>query len=375
MRVLIAAGGTAGHINPALAIAGALKKRHPDAEIHFAGRQKGMEYGLVSKAGYAFHPIEVNGIQRRLTPKNIARNLVALWHLALSGPRAGAILREVKPDLVIGAGGYVSGPVVQAAARRGIRTAIHEQNAFPGVTNKLLAPDVDIVFAAVPAAVEKLGAPEKTQVVGNPVRPEVFEKAGERDAIRAQLGAGDRTVILSFGGSLGARRVNEVVADLCAWEQKEHKPVLHIHATGQYGVELFQNLEKEKGFAPGESLVVKEYINNMPELLAAADLVISRAGALTLAELEAEGRAAILIPSPNVAENHQYYNAMELQKAGAAVVIEEKELTGEKLVSTVSGLLAEPGRLAAMGKNARTLSVDDSLDRIADALMKLVKTP
>lgn len=117
MRVLIAAGGTAGHINPALAIAGALKKRHPDAEIHFAGRQKGMEYGLVSKAGYAFHPIEVNGIQRRLTPKNIARNLVALWHLALSGPRAGAILREVKPDLVIGAGGYVSGPVVQAAAR------------------------------------------------------------------------------------------------------------------------------------------------------------------------------------------------------------------------------------------------------------------
>lgn len=375
MRVLIAAGGTAGHINPALAIAGALKKRHPDAEIHFAGRQKGMEYGLVSKAGYAFHPIEVNGIQRRLTPKNIARNLVALWHLALSGPRAGAILREVKPDLVIGAGGYVSGPVVQAAARRGIRTAIHEQNAFPGVTNKLLAPDVDIVFAAVPAAVEKLGAPEKTQVVGNPVRPEVFEKAGERDAIRAQLGAGDRTVILSFGGSLGARRVNEVVADLCAWEQKEHKPVLHIHATGQYGVELFQNLEKEKGFAPGESLVVKEYINNMPELLAAADLVISRAGALTLAELEAEGRAAILIPSPNVAENHQYYNAMELQKAGAAVVIEEKDLTGEKLVSTVSGLLAEPGRLVAMGRNARTLSVDDSLDRIADALMKLVKTP
>lgn len=375
MRVLIAAGGTAGHINPALAIAGALKAADPTAEIHFAGRREGMEYGLVTKAGYPFHHIEINGFQRHLSLENIGRNIVAIWHLALSGPRTRKILNEVKPDLVIGCGGYVSGPVVRCAAKKGIRTAIHEQNAFPGVTNKLLAPDVDIVFAAVPAAVEKLGAPEKTQVVGNPVRPEVFEKAGERDAIRAQLGAGDRTVILSFGGSLGARRVNEVVADLCAWEQKEHKPVLHIHATGQYGVELFQNLEKEKGFAPGESLVVKEYINNMPELLAAADLVISRAGALTLAELEAEGRAAILIPSPNVAENHQYYNAMELQKAGAAVVIEEKELTGEKLVSTVSGLLAEPGKLAAMGKNARTLSVDDSLDRIADALMKLVKTP
>ena len=374
MRVLIAAGGTAGHINPALAIAGAIKKADPSAEIHFAGRKEGMEYRLVTQAGYPFHHIEITGFQRRLSLNNIKRNIITLWNLALSGPKARAMMKEVQPDLVIG-WGYVSGPVVRCAAKKGIKTAIHEQNAFPGVTNKLLAPDVDIVFAAVPAAVEKLGAPEKTQVVGNPVRPEVFEKAGERDAIRAQLGAGDRTVILSFGGSLGARRVNEVVADLCAWEQKEHKPVLHIHATGQYGVKLFQDLEKEKGFAPGESLVVKEYINNMPELLAAADLVISRAGALTLAELEAEGRAAILIPSPNVAENHQYYNAMELQKAGAAVVIEEKELTGGKLVSTVSGLLAEPGRLAAMGKNARTLSVDDSLDRIADALMKLVKTP
>lgn len=375
MRVLIAAGGTAGHINPALAIAGALKAADPAAEIHFAGRKEGMEYGLVTKAGYPFHHIEINGFQRKPTLKNVGRNVVALYHLALSGPRTAAILKEVRPDLVIGCGGYVSGPVVRAAAKKGIKTAIHEQNAFPGVTNKLLAPDVDIVFAAVPAAVEKLGAPEKTRVVGNPVRPEVFAQAGNRDAIRAELGAGDRTVILSFGGSLGARRVNEVVADLCAWEQKNQKPVLHLHATGQYGVELFQNLEKEKGFAPGDSLVVKEYINNMPELLAAADLVISRAGALTLAELEAVGRAAILIPSPNVAENHQYYNAMELQKAGAAVVIEEKDLTGEALVATVADLLAEPGKLAQMGQNARKLSVDDSLDRIANALLRLVKTP
>ena len=373
MRVLIAAGGTAGHINPALAIAGALKAADPAAEIHFAGRKEGMEYGLVTKAGYPFHHIEINGFQRKPTLKNVGRNVVALYHLALSGPRTAAILKEVRPDLVIGCGGYVSGPVVRAAAKKGIKTAIHEQNAFPGVTNKLLAPDVDLVFAAVPAAVEKLGAPDKTIVVGNPVRPEVFTKAKDRDAIRAELGAGDRTVILSFGGSLGARRVNEVVADLCAWEQHEKKPVLHLHATGQYGVQLFKDLEKEKNFAEGDGLVVKEYINNMPELLAAADLVISRAGALTLAELEAVGRAAVLIPSPNVAENHQYFNAMELQKADAAVVIEEKDLTGEKLVSTVSDMLAQPGKLAEMGKNARSLSVDDSLDRIADALMKLVQ--
>ena len=372
MRVLIAAGGTAGHINPALAIAGALKEACPAAEIHFAGRREGMEYGLVGKAGYPFHPIEITGFQRRLSLRNVGRNVVTLWNLALSGPKARAMLREVQPDLVIGCGGYVSGPVVRCAAKRGIQTAIHEQNAFPGVTNKLLAPDVDVVFAAVPAAVEKLGAPEKTFVVGNPVRPAVRQAAQARAEARARLAAGGRTVILSFGGSLGARRINEVVAELCAWEQKEHQNVLHLHATGQYGVELFQNLAREKGFAPGENLIVREYIDDMPQLLAAADLVISRAGALTLAELEAAGRAAILIPSPNVAENHQYYNALELQKAGAAVVIEEKNLTGEALIGSVKKLMEDPQQLAVMGKLARGLAVDDSLDRITKKLLELV---
>ena len=321
MRVLIAAGGTAGHINPALAIAGALKAADPTAEIHFAGRREGMEYGLVTKAGYPFHHIEINGFQRHLSLENIGRNIVAIWHLALSGPRTRKILNEVKPDLVIGCGGYVSGPIVRAAARRGIKTAIHEQNAFPGVTNKLLAKEVNIVLAASADAVEKLGAPEKTTVVGNPVRPEVL--------------TADR-------------------------------------AAGSRGVKLFEGLEKEKGFAPGENLVVTEYINNMPQLLAAADLVIARSGALTLAELEAVGRASVLIPSPNVAENHQYYNALELQKAGAAVVIEEKNLTGDGLVKTVETLLTSPGKLAEMGANAKTLGNPHSLDLITEKLLKLV---
>ena len=375
MRVLIAAGGTAGHINPALAIAGALRAADPSAEIHFAGRKEGMEYRLVTQAGYPFHHIEVTGFQRRISPQNLRRNLITVWNLARSGPRCKAILNEVKPDLVIGCGGYVSGPVVRAAAKRGIKTAIHEQNAFPGVTNKLLAPHVNLMFAAVQAGADRLGAPGKTQVVGNPVRPEVFAWAGRREEARSKLKAGDRTVILSFGGSLGARRINEVVADLCAWEQKNHKNVLHLHATGQYGVQLFKDLEQQKGFSRGESLEVREYIDNMPELLAAADLVISRAGALTLAELEAAGRAAILIPSPNVAENHQYYNALELAKVDAAVVIEEKDLTGEKLVSEVARLLAEKDTLARMGRNARTLSVDDSLDQIVAQLQHLVQEP
>ena len=370
MRVLIAAGGTAGHINPALAIAGAIKAHDPAAEIHFAGRREGMERRLVEKAGYPFHHIEVNGIQRRLTPKNIARNCQALYHLALSGPRARRMLREIQPDLVIGCGGYVSGPVVRCAARMGLRTAIHEQNAFPGVTNKLLAKDVDLVLAAVPAAVEKLGAPEKTSVVGNPVRPEVF--AQNRESARAAIGAGRRTVILSFGGSLGARRINEVAADLAAWEKTCPWNILHIHATGSRGVELFAGLLAQRGVEPGEGLQVREYIEDMPRLLAAADLVISRAGALTLAELEAAGRAAILIPSPNVAENHQYYNALELEKAGAALVIEEKDLTGERLIAAVEGLLEEKGRLAVMGTLAKALAEPDSLEKIWQKLAALM---
>ena len=159
MRVLIAAGGTAGHINPALAIAGAIKKADPTAEIHFAGRKEGMEYRLVTQAGYPFHHIEITGFQRKLSLNNIKRNIITLWNLALSGPKAKKMMRDIQPDLVIGCGGYVSGPVVRCAAKKGIKTAIHEQNAFPGATNKLLAPDVDIVFAAVPAAVEKLSDP------------------------------------------------------------------------------------------------------------------------------------------------------------------------------------------------------------------------
>lgn len=369
MKVLIAAGGTAGHINPALAIAGRIKAGCPEAEIHFAGRRKGMEYDLVTRAGYAFHHIEVNGIQRSLTPKNIARNIAAVWHLALAMPRAGAMLRQLQPDLVIGAGGYVSGPVLQAAARRGIPTAIHEQNAFPGVTNKILAKEVDVVFAASAAAVDRLGAPDKTLVVGNPVRPEVF--CQDRAAARKTLGAGDRVVLLSFGGSLGARRINEVVADLAAWHTK-NRDFLHIHATGSRGVELFRRLGLEKGFAGAKQLQVKEYIQDMPRMLAAADLVISRAGALTLAELEAAGRAAILIPSPNVAENHQYYNALELEKAGAAVVVEEKDLTGEKLIELVDRLTSRPETLAEMGQKARALARPDSLDLIWDRLCQLV---
>ena len=366
-RVIVSGGGTGGHIYPAVAVAEALRRRFgEEVEILFVGAEGKMEMEKVPALGYRIVGLPVAGLQRRFDLKNLAVPFKVLKSIR----KARRTIRDFGADVVVGFGGYASGPVLWAAQRMGIPTVIQEQNSYAGVTNKLLAKDVDVVFAASAAAVEKLGAPEKTLVVGNPVRPEILNR--DRAAARAAVHAGDRTVILSFGGSLGARRINEVVAELCAWEQANDLPVLHLHATGSRGVKLFEDLEAKNHFAPGANLVVKEYIDNMPDLLAAADLVISRSGALTLAELEAMGRASILIPSPNVAENHQYYNALELQNAGAAIVIEEKDLTGIKLIETVHALLAEPGKLTAMGTAAKTLGNPKSLELITAKLLELV---
>lgn len=369
MKVLLAAGGTAGHVNPALAIAKGIAQRWPGAEIHFAGRKTGMEYRLVTAAGYPFHHIEVHGIQRSVSPKNLARNASAAWHLLFAPGAAKKILDEVQPDLVIGAGGYVSGPVLQSAARRGYKTAIHEQNAYPGVTNRILAKDVDVVFAPTDSAVQRLGRPGKTIVTGNPVDPAFF--AQDREACREKINAGGRPVIVSYGGSLGAQRVNQVVAELAAWHLA-NRDFLHIHATGSIEKEAFAQLAAEKGIADKENFVIREYIDDMPAVLAAADLVICRAGALTLAELAAVGRASVLIPSPNVAENHQYYNALEFVRVGAAEVFEEKELSGRLLADTVNVLLADPATTVQMGRAAKSLSHPEALEKILDALAVLV---
>ncbi len=370
MRILIAAGGTAGHVNPALAIASGLKECWPSADIHFAGRAGGMEYGLVTKKGYPFHPIEVHGIQRSLRPKSIMRNVKAAWRLAQSGRAAKRILSAVQPDLVLGTGGYVSGPVVRMAARMGIKTALHEQNAFPGITNRLLAKEVSRIYAPSQAALERLGHPEKCLVTGNPVPKELF--CQNRQAAREKLGAGERIVLLSFGGSLGAQRVNEVVAELAAWHLS-HRDFLHIHATGKIEKDDFAVLSQKLGIAQNDRFMIQEYIHDMPAMLSAADLVICRAGALTLAELEAVGCASILIPSPNVAENHQYYNAMELQKAGAARVFEEKDISGTVLIEAVKEMTENPAQLQQMGENAKGLAQPNSLDMIVQDLKNLME--
>lgn len=374
LRVLLAGGGTAGHVNPALAIAEIIKSHHKDAEFAFAGNPEKIEAKLVPQAGYKFYPIQIEGFQRRLNGENIKRNLHAAKCLAAAGKKSRSIINDFKPDLVIGTGGYVSGPIVRTAAKMGIKTAIHEQNAYPGVTNKLLSRYADAVMLTVEEAKKYLDPKRAYTVTGLPVRSG-FSKITKEEA-RRELGFDmNSVVILSTGGSLGAGAINSGVLDLIAWYKSSGVNVKHIHSYGGNGRETnFEKCLADKGvnLANDPDLIVKEYINNMPTCMAAADLVISRCGANALTELEAMGRGSILVPSPIVAGNHQYYNGMVLQKAGAAIVIEQKDFTSEWLIDTVKGLLADRKKLASLSENAARLHISDTDDRVYNALSPLI---
>ncbi|MEG0272052.1 MAG: undecaprenyldiphospho-muramoylpentapeptide beta-N-acetylglucosaminyltransferase [Hydrogenoanaerobacterium sp.] len=373
MRILFACGGTAGHINPAIAVAQLVRQKDADAAVLFVGNPNGMEARLVKEAGFDFAAVRVLGIQRQLSRQNLVNNVKAIAYLTTAGLHAKKIIKRFAPDIVFGTGGYVSGPVLREAAKMGIKTLTHESNAFPGVTTKLLSRYVDAVLIAVPKAADYLPRACKTVVTGNPVRLGVAQAS--RDEARKKLEVGERPCLLSFGGSNGARTVNAAVAKLMAWYCK-NADIYHIHATGRFGVQLLPQLLKDEGISDIKKypqLDIREYIDDMADCLAAADLVICRAGALTLTELQAAGKASILIPSPNVAENHQYYNALVLQKANAAVLIEEKDLTGELLIKTVRELIADKNRLAKLGKNAAAIAITDANERIYEEIKLLLK--
>ena len=374
MKILFACGGTAGHINPALASANYIRSRYPDTQVLFIGSPKGMEARLVPEAGYDFAPVELKGIQRRLSWHNFCYNLSSMELLCTCWGKIRRILRQFQPDVVVGTGGYVSGPVLRQAARMGFRTVTHESNAYPGMTTRLIAKTADKVLLAVPEAAAHLECRREPIVTGSPVREEIL--FADRAAAREKLGVGDRVCILSFGGSLGAERINRAMAEVVAHFAPTGR-THHIHATGAYGTELFPECLRELGadITGDPHMDIREYIRDMADCLAAADLVICRSGAMTLTELEAAGRASILIPSPNVAENHQYHNAMVLAEHGAAVVIEEKDLTGERLCQTIEELLADPARLTELGKKAASLARLDANERISREILELAQEP
>ena len=299
-----------------------------------------------------------------------------MWYLSRTGSRSKQIINDFKPNIVIGTGGYVSGPVVRKAAQLGIKTAIHEANAFAGVTTKLLSKNVDKIMLTVEDTKNlDPSVKDKAEVTGLPVR-KAFERISKSDA-RHKLGFADNEiVILSAGGSLGSRVLNENVARLLKWYQESGVKVNHIHSFGTYkGYSNYISELEADGIKVKNNrrLIIKEYID-MPLCMAAADLVITRCGASTLTELESVGRGAILIPSPSVAENHQYYNGMVLQKAGAGYVFEEKDLTENTITDKVKELIEEPSKLERLSENAARLFIPDTADRIYRTLRPLIES-
>ncbi len=377
MKFLFATGGTAGHINPALAVASYLREKYPDSEILFIGTPDHMESRLVPNAGFSFKTIEINGFKRSLSPKAVLDNVKTVIRLLKSEKESRKIIEEFSPDVVIGFGGYVSGPVLQSAVRLKIPTCIHEQNAYPGITNKQLAKSVDKVMLTVEDAKKHLEPKNEPIVTGLPVRGELLTKT--KAEARKELGIdGDKMLVLSFGGSLGAAPLNDAMRSILI-ENSNTDSVYHIHSAGTNGAKYLEELEGE-GFEKISDTVlrkgnveVRQYIDNMDVCMAAADLVIGRAGASSLSEIEAMGKASILIPSPYVAENHQYHNAMALVNRNAARIIEEKDLSGESLKNMINELLSSPELITEIEKNARAMAVPDSRERIAEVIIYLAK--
>lgn len=377
MKFLFATGGTAGHINPALAAASYLRENYPDSEILFIGTADHMEARLVPNAGFAFKTIEINGFKRSLSPKAILDNVKTVGKLLESEKKSKQIIKDFQPDVVIGFGGYVSGPVLEEAARLHIPCCIHEQNAFPGITNKQLAKKVDRVMLTVEDAKKHLEPKHEPIVTGLPVRGEILTK--DRNEARKELGIPEgKMLVLSFGGSLGAAPLNDAMRDILL-QHAEDGTVYHIHSAGTNGAKYLEQL-KADGFESVSDTVlrkgtveVRQYIDNMDVCMAAADVVVGRAGASSLSEIEALGKASILIPSPYVAENHQYHNAMALVNRNAARIIEEKDLTSERLDGELNSLLQSPATIFEIEKNAKAMAVLDSRERIADVILSLAK--
>ncbi|MBQ7354386.1 MAG: undecaprenyldiphospho-muramoylpentapeptide beta-N-acetylglucosaminyltransferase [Clostridia bacterium] len=370
MKVVMTGGGTAGHVNPALSIAQILESGCPDSTIRFIGTRRGLESKLVPKAGYPLYEIEVEGLRRSLSPSNFK----VLWKAYTSYRQCRKMLKEDRPDLVVGTGGYVCWPVCRAAASLGIPTALHESNAEPGFAVKMLKNSADIVFVNF-ADTERFlkGSKAKVVHVGMPIHRD-FTRIDSGDARREIDPEGKwQYVLLSFGGSLGAAHLNEAMLVFMSTYMKAHPEVLLIHSAGSRGYADMKAKFEEMGLDKLENIRLMEYIYDMPRQMVAADAVICRSGASTLSELTAIRKASILIPSPNVTNNQQYKNAALLADKGAALLLPDTELTGSKLCELVDGLFGDPAALHAMEEAAGAFAVPDTEEIILNVLKDIAK--
>ena len=369
MNILFTCGGTAGHVNPAVALARIFQEREPGCRVLFVGADGGMETRLVPKEGYPIETVRITNFHRSLAPADIAHNLGTLRNMCTSQKQARRIVDEFRPDLVVGTGGYASFPVVKEAARRHIPTAVHESNAVPGLTTKALSKVVDCVMVGFEESRSHYDHPEKVVVTGTPVRGDFFRYT--RQEAREKLGfTDDRPLLLSYWGSLGAEAMNRRMADFIAKECYEGAPYRHIHGAGRDFAWMQEELLR-RGLKLGDNGVeLREYIYDMSLVMAAADVVLCRAGASTLSELTATGKPAILVPSPNVTANHQFKNAKVLSDRGGALLVEEKDCSGQKLYGMVQDLLADGAGRDRMSQAQLSLAVPTAAEDIYQALMK-----
>jgi UDP-N-acetylglucosamine--N-acetylmuramyl-(pentapeptide) pyrophosphoryl-undecaprenol N-acetylglucosamine transferase len=372
MKIVFTCGGTAGHVNPALALAGLIKERKPDSEILFVGARRGIEKQLIESAGWPFRTVEISSFHRSLTPKELRHNLISLRNLLRSPGEAKALLKEFPADLVVGTGGYASYPMIRAASSLGIPAAVHESNAIPGLTTRLLEKHADLIMVGFEECRKNYRHPDKVLVTGTPVRGDFF-RLTKKEA-KAQLGMDDgRPLIVSFWGSLGAREMNRQMAEFLALEARSGIPFHHVHGAGKVGcihmAEYLKDADIDLDRAPG--LEVREYIQDMGVMMRAADLVICRAGASTISELTALGVPAIIVPSPNVTHNHQESNARVLANGGGAEMILEKDSSGRLLYDTARRILEDPDRRKRMSSAMSSLGTIDASEKIYAAVMDL----
>ena len=370
MKFILTCGGTAGHINPALAVAGRLRELMPDCEILFIGAEGKMEMELVPREGYKIEPLKITNISRAHSLEAIIHNLDTLKNVAVSTREAKRIMREFKPDVVIGTGGYVCYPVLMAASELKIPTAVHESNAVPGLTTKLLAEHVDKVMVGFEESRGAYHHPEKVEVTGTPVRGEFA--AYSKALAKRELGLDpDEPLVVSVWGSLGAAHMNKIMGELITM-MDDSRPFRLIHSVGtRYFEDFMATLRQCAPDFARFGADVRKYIYDMPRVMAAADLILCRAGASTLSELAYMGKPVIIVPSPNVTNNHQEKNARVLEKAGGAKVFLEGEFDAPALMDTVRGLLGDSTQLEAMSQAMLSLAVPGATDRICDIILSL----
>lgn len=370
MKFVLTCGGTAGHINPALAVAGRLHELLPDSEFLFLGAEGKMEMELVPREGYGIRPLKITNISRGRSLEAVMHNLNTLKNVLESEREARSILKEFRPDAVIGTGGYVCYPVLTAASKLHLPTLVHESNAAPGLTTKLLARHVDRILVGFEESRRHYPDPERVVVTGTPVRGE-FARC-TREQARRELGLdADTPLVVSVWGSLGSGHMNQILTELL--------PLLRggagfrlIHAVGSRDFAEISEKLRALPFTPEDcGADVREYIYDMPRVMAAADLILCRAGASTLAELTYLGKPVIIVPSPNVAENHQEKNARVLEKAGGARVFLEGEFDAASLLGEVRRLLGDREKLRAMSEAMRSLTVEDAAERICGEILAL----